>query len=119
MKIVCENNKIEKKYEFGTTLKEIADDHNISLKYPVLGALVDNTLQELSLKISRPHKVNFIDITHKDGMRMYFRSLYFVLMKAVKDIMPDADLMIEHRVSKGYFCEIKGIDLTKNKRWKR
>ncbi|NPA69112.1 MAG: nucleoside kinase [Chlorobi bacterium] len=105
-----------KKYPFGTRLFEILKDTNPKLKYPVLGALVDNEVQELSFRIIKPHRVEFIDITNQDGIRMYFRSLYFVLMKAVKDIIPDADLMIEHAVSRGYFCEIRGIDLTgKNK----
>ncbi|MCD4795503.1 MAG: nucleoside kinase [Bacteroidales bacterium] len=114
MKIVCENTNHIKKFEFGTRLNEIAENLGINLKYPILGALVDNEIKELSYRIYKPHIIKFIDITNKDGVRMYFRSLYFVLMKAVKDIMPDADLMIEHSVSKGYFCEIKGLNLSKN-----
>ena len=114
MKIVCENTNHSKDYEFGTGLNEIAKDLNISLTYPVLGAFVDNEIRELSYRICKPHIIKFIDITSKNGMRMYFRSLYFVLMKAVKDIMPDADIMIEHSVSKGYYCEIKGLDLSEN-----
>jgi len=75
--------------------------------------MVDNELQELSYRIIKPHTIEFIDITHIDGMRMYFRSLYFVLMKAVKTIYKDnIDVMIEHSVSKGYFCQLSGIDLT-------
>jgi uridine kinase len=114
MKIVCENNKIVKRFDFGTSLYEIANLLNVHLQYPVLGALVDNEIRELSYRICKPCMINFIDITHNDGMRMYFRSLYFVLMKAVRDIMPDADLYIEHSVSNGYFCEIKGLNLRHN-----
>ncbi|NOZ34502.1 MAG: nucleoside kinase [Chlorobi bacterium] len=109
---ICTNQV--KKFPFGTRLYEILKETTPKLKYPVLGALTDNEIQELSFRIIKPHKIEFIDITNQDGMRMYFRSLYFVLMKAVKDIMPDADLMIEHTVSKGYFCEIKGVNLASN-----
>jgi uridine kinase len=77
-----------------------------------VGALVDNETKELSYRIIRPHNVNFFDIRHPEGMRMYFRSLYFVLMKAVKEIYPDKDVMIEHSVSKGYFCQISRINLS-------
>ena len=114
LKIECINTNRIKKFPFGTRLYDIMKETAPNLKYPVLGALVDNEVQELAFRIIKPHKVDFFDITHQDGMRMYFRSLYYVLMKAVKDIMPDADLMIEHRVSKGYFCEIKGLNLTDN-----
>lgn len=113
IELVCEG--ITKEFPFGTRLSDILKETNTNLKYPVLGALVDNEVTELAFRIIKPHKVEFIDITHQDGMRMYFRSLYYVLMKAVKDLMPDADLMIEQSVSRGYFCEIKGINLHKNK----
>jgi len=114
LQIKCLCTEQTKEFPFGTRLSEILKYTQPKLKYPVLGALVDNEVQELSFRIIKPHRVEFIDITHQDGMRMYFRSLYFVLMKAVKDLMPDADLMIEHRVSRGYFCEIKGLNLTEN-----
>ena len=116
LKIECICTNQTKEFPFGTTLSKIAEITKPKLKYPVLGALVDNEVQELAFRIVKPHKVEFIDITHQDGMRMYFRSLYFVLMKAVKDLIPDADVMIEHRVSRGYFCEIKGMDLRKSKK---
>ena len=114
LKIECIYTKQVKEYAFGTRLSAILKDTEPKLKYSVLGALVDNVVQELSFRIIKPHRIEFIDITHQDGMRMYFRSLYFVLMKAVKDLIPDADLMIEHRVSRGYFCEIKGLNLKNN-----
>lgn len=113
IELVCAG--ITKEFPFGTRLSDILKETYTDLKYPVLGALVDNEVTELAFRIIKPHKVEFIDITHRDGMRMYFRSLYYVLMKAVKDLMPDADLMIEQSVSRGYFCEIKGINFQKNK----
>lgn len=113
MKIICKNTKQTKEYKFGTGLHDIIKDQNIKKKYPIIGALVDNELEELSYRIVKPHTIEFIDITHIDGMRMYFRSLYFVLMKAVKSIYKDdVDVMIEHSVSKGYFCQLSGMDLT-------
>jgi len=113
MKIICKNTKQTKEYDFGTNLFEIIKDQKIKKKHPIIGALVDNEIQELSYRIIKPHTIEFIDVTHIDGMRMYFRSLYFVLMKAVKELYEDnIDVMIEHSVSKGYFCQLSGIDLT-------
>ncbi len=112
MEIICKNTQRKKEYDFGTSLHEILKDQKIKNKYPIVGALVDNQIQELSYRIYKPHTVNFFDITQRDGMRMYFRSLYFVLMKAVKSVYNDVDVMIEHSVSNGYFCQLSGIDLT-------
>ncbi|MBE9468922.1 MAG: nucleoside kinase [Bacteroidetes bacterium] len=108
--IICENNSSKKKYKFGTSLNEIAKDQNIKIEHPILGAIVNNKLKELSYRIYKPKNVKFIDITHPQGMRMYVRSLSFVLEKAVKELYPHANLFIKHSVSKGYYCEIENLN---------
>ncbi len=110
VKVYCLNNSLTKEYPFGTSLSEIAEDMGIELKYPVLGARVNNKLAELTYKIYKPKFVEFIDITNIDGYRMYQRSLSFVLMKAVRDKLPGARLKIEHSISKGFYCEIDKED---------
>ena len=39
-------------------------------------------------------------------MRTYVRSLCFVLCKAVEDLYPDGSIVLEHPVSKGYYCDL-------------
>jgi uridine kinase len=52
--------------------------------------------------------VDFIDLTHDDGMRIYRRSLNFILIKAVNDLFPERKVIICHSISKGLYCEIEG-----------
>ena len=40
-------------------------------------------------------------------MRTYVRSLCFILCKAVEDLYPDGKIMLEHPVSKGYYCALQ------------
>ncbi len=108
--IICENNSSKKQYKFGTSLKQIAKDQHVKIKYPILGAIVNNKLKELSYKIYKPKNVKFIDISHPQGMRMYVRSLSFVLEKAVKKLYPYSNLFIKHSISKGYYCEIENLN---------
>lgn len=108
IKITCLNNNLTKEYELGKTLKEIADDLKINLKYRILGARVNNQLAELDYEIFKPKMVEFIDFTNIDGFRMYQRSLSFVLMKAVSDLFPNKNLKIEHSISGGFYCELEG-----------
>ena len=124
IKVFCENNGIEKEYEPGITLAEIIEDQKIKLKHPIVGCIVNNTLKELYYDVYHPKHIKFIDITHTDGIRMYTRSLCFVLYKAVRELYPDTKLNIEHSVSKGYYCELtefsksideKNISAIKNK----
>ena len=107
--IFCENTQTEKEFPFGTSLAEIATALKVNTGYPILGAIVNNTLKELSYMIYKPKTVKFIDSTHPDGRRMYLRSLSFVLFKAARDLYPDYKLKIEHSVSKGWYCELENI----------
>ena len=106
--IHCENSDTGKQYLLGTSLHEIIADQKIKSDYPILGAFANNEVEELSYEIFKAKKINFFDITHKDGMRMYVRSLYFVLLKAVKDLYPETNIMVGHSISNGYFCELDG-----------
>ena len=107
IKIYCENTGTEKSYPFGTTLLDIIADQKIDIGYPILGAMVNNTLKELDYLIYKPKTVRFIDYRHPDGRRMYFRSLSMVLFKAVVDLYPDDKLQIQQAVSNGLYCIMK------------
>jgi len=110
--IKCVNNNKTKTYPPGTSLKAIAKDLGIKLKTPILGAYVNNKLRELSYEVYQPKTIEFIDISRPDGMRMYIRSLSLVLYKAVSEKYPQAQLRIEHSVSKGTYCSVEGEELT-------
>ncbi len=102
-----------KKYPLGMSLSDIIKDQNISLNHPIIGARVNNEIEELSYEIFKPKIIEFIDISDGDGMRIYIRSLTYVLIKAVYDLFPKASISVDHAVSKGYYCELEGIKLSR------
>lgn len=108
VEIYCENINERRKLKPGMSLLEISQQVKHNLKYPVLGAMVNNVLKELDYEVYSPKTVRFLDITHPAGMRMYQRSLFFVMQKAVKDLIPGSRVRIEHSVSRGFYCEIDG-----------
>ncbi len=114
VRIKCINNNQIKEYPKETTLAEIAKDLNITLKAPIIGALVNNKVAELSYEVYHPKNIEFIDVTHPEGLRLYMRSLNFILYKAVKDLYPQARLTIEYSISKGIYCEVhhNGFELS-------
>ncbi len=112
IEIKCLNTQITRNYRLGTDLQFIANDLlGYSPEIPVLGAMVNHELKELSYEIYKPKTIKFIDIRSRDGMRMYIRSLTFVLLKSVRDLYPEASLHFEHSISKGFFCQIENINL--------
>ncbi len=110
LEVVCENNNQRRKLKPGLKLLEVSKVFGVELTHPILGAMVNNELKELEYEVYSPKSIRFIDITHPAGMRMYQRSLFFILQKAVKDIVPGGAVRIEHSVSKGFYCEIDGTD---------
>ncbi|MBO5902716.1 MAG: nucleoside kinase [Tidjanibacter sp.] len=110
IKIVCENCKSELFVDWGTRLKDVAKMiATPERKEPWLAAYVNNSIRELDYRICEPVTVKFIDITHFEGMRVYQRTLFITLHKAVHDLYPDNRFRIKHSLSKGFYCELEGI----------
>lgn len=108
--IYCKNNQLSKSYPAGMTLEEIAQDLGIELENRILGALVNNKLKELSYMVYKNKTIEFIDLSHPDGRRMYIRSLMFILYAAVREVMPGVTLKISHGISNGYYAELHGLE---------
>ena len=108
--IECTNNSLTKEYPLGTNLTQIAEDMQLSLNYPILAAKVNNVVKSMHYEIYKKKVVTFIDVSDPDGFRVYERSLYFILYKAVKDLYPDQAIVIKHSISGGKYCEFESPD---------
>ena len=76
------------------------------LKYP--GAKVNNKLKGLcSRDYKENDKIEFIDITHPDGHRIYVRTLSLIYVKACKEVYDDIDVSINHSLNKGLYTELQ------------
>jgi uridine kinase len=99
----------------GISLLELSEGYKEGHKSIIVAARVNNDIKELNFQLNEDCKVEFIDLTNDDGIRIYKRSLYFILIKAVHDLFPDRRVVINHSISKGLYCEVKGKDeLTQN-----
>jgi len=107
--IYCKNTKSYHKYPLGTSLIEIYQDLKIQLKYPVMAARVNYKVEDLNFLIYKPKDIDFIDLSTSSGMRVYVRTLCMVMAKAVSELFPQANLRIEHPISKGYYCKIDNL----------
>ena len=110
IKIYCENTASELHVNPGTSMAQVIAMLAIRNPNPFLAGYVNNRLKELYYKIYSPVSLRFVDITHFEGMRVYQRTLFFVLQKAVSDLFPGQKLHIKHSVAKGFYCEIEGME---------
>lgn len=103
-----------KEFDSGVTLYEISEAYKQYFNYPILIGTVDSDMVELSEKITRSCTVDFFDRSSEVGNQIYSRSTQFLLILAVKELFKDAvEVVIEHSIDKGYYCEIHGTDIDK------
>ena len=90
----------------GRSLLEISAEVRHLYPSPVVAAVVNNDLCELTAAIEAPASVRFLDLTGKEGRRIYQRSLTFLLIHATAEVFPGAVIKVEHSLGKGLYCEI-------------
>lgn len=115
IEIVIENFNERQYVEHGTSLAEIVrqnDERFMTLSggKPILGALVNNRVQTLQYRIYNPRTLDFFDISHRQGKRLFQNSLGFMMYKAVKETYPNARLVFDHSLLNGTFCRIEGVE---------
>lgn len=92
-----------------TPLASFADVSRPDAELPIVAAIVDGHLTELSQPVTRDCRVQWLDIAHPDGIRIYRRSLCFVLIVAARELYPDLRIVVDHAVPLGGFCcQVKG-----------
>ena len=76
---------------------------------PAVAAIVDGQLRELTLPVTRDAQVEPVTMRSSDGMRIYRRSLVFLLVTAVRELFPGCEVAVEHALPNGgFYCEIIG-----------
>ena len=106
LQIYCKNKNLTKEFEEGSSLFEIYQGFDLKMPYGPVSARVNNKVEDLNFKVYYNKDVEFLDITSASGMRTYVRSLCFILTKAVEELYPNGNILLEHPVSKGYFCKL-------------
>jgi uridine kinase len=76
---------------------------------PVLAALVNGDLRELTYPIHGDARVEPLHLSDSDGVRIYRRSLAFLLVTAVRELFPEAQIFVDHTLPYGgFFCRMEG-----------
>lgn len=107
LQIYCKNNNISKNFPIGSSLLDIYNEFNLNMPYGPVSAKVNNKVEGLHYRAYNNKDVEFLDMLNPSGMRTYVRSLCFVLCKAVEELYPEGKIMLEHPVSRGYYCDLQ------------
>ena len=105
--IYCKNTKQYYDVPRGISLIELKERIGISLPYPVVAADVNYKAENLDFLLYKPKDVEFLDASTPSGIRCYTRTLNMILACAIHELYPQADLRVEHPISKGYYCTLQ------------
>ena len=106
IQIRCKNNKKSQKVEIGSTLFDIFSAFDLKMTHGPVSARVNNKVEGMHYRVYNSKDVEFLDMTSSSGSRAYTRTLFFVLCKAVQDIYPATDVVIDIPVSNGFYVDI-------------
>ncbi len=107
IQIRCKNNKKSQKVEIGSTLFDIFSAFDLKMEHGPVSARVNNKVEGMHYRVYNSKDVEFLDMTSSSGSRAYTRTLFFVLCKAVQDIYPATDVVIDIPVSNGFYVDIR------------
>jgi uridine kinase len=92
--------------ERGKILYEIFKENYKQQTLPIVLAKINERYYEFTRVLEHEGTFDIVDIRTNLGMRTYIRTLQFVLIKAVLELYPEAQITVEHSLSKGLFGEI-------------
>lgn len=78
----------------------------------IIACKFNNEVKSLNFEINSNGKIELIDITNKDGMRIYKRGLIYIISKAFNELYPEALLTVNYQLYHSMLCEIDNLKIT-------
>lgn len=97
--------EVEKGQKVIDVLKEECTDK-------IIACLCNNEIKSLNNEIEEDSKIELLDISSSDGMRIYIRGLLYIMSKAFEEIYPEAKVSVEYQLSNSMFCTVQNMEVT-------
>ncbi len=104
MKIVYKNMEVdinENERVIDAFKEKIQEDNNI------IACMVNNEVKNLNYKLQNNDNIELLDITNRDGARIYTRGLLFIMSMAFKQLYPEILLTVNYQLKSSMICELK------------
>lgn len=112
MEIKYKNKKI--RVDGKIKISELFKDEIESSEYVVIGAKFNNEYQNLDYELTEDGTVELIDISTPDGMKIYKRTLVYIMGKAFEECYPKALITVNYQLNDAMFCDIDNMEVTKD-----
>lgn len=110
MKIQFKDKMIEIENEIA--IQDLLKEEIEKSEYPVIGAIFNNQYVNLGYPIKQDGEIKLIDISSKEGTKIYRRTIIYILGKALEKICPDKKMIVNYQLPNSMFCEIEDMEIT-------
>lgn len=93
--------------EEGSTLKDVAELAFQKDYKSYLGARIKNEVFNLNKVIENHMYIKFLDISDKDGYRIYTKTISSVFIMACRELFPERVVRIQHFLGEGLYVEFE------------
>ena len=101
-----------KKIENGLTVKEALKKEINENKYEVIGCLYNNDYRNLETEVEEGARIELIDISSKEGMKIYVRTIVYIMGKAFENLYNREKIMVEYQLGNAMYCKCDNIQIT-------
>jgi uridine kinase len=106
MKIIYRNMEIdanENDKVVDVFKEKIEQDNNI------IACMINNEVKNLEHKLNENDEIELLDVTSRDGARIYTRGLLFIMSMAFKQLYPEVMLTVNYQLKHSMLCELKNL----------
>lgn len=94
----------------GKTVREMAREAQKHFDSEIVAVELDHEIRDLQSEIGQAVQIEFIPLNSQQGWQIYQRSVVFLLITAVHELYPSAEVIAQFSANKGLFCEIRMSD---------
>ncbi len=98
----------KKQYPYGTRVNKIFEDLLGEEEKKPVAALVNNELVSLSFKVEINAELKPVFPEDPQGIRIFRRTISFILAKAAREVFPERTLIIGHSLGDSYYYYFEG-----------
>ncbi len=95
-----------------TKISELLKEEINNSKYVVVGAKFNNEYQNLDFVIKKDGKIELIDISQKEGMNIYRRTLVYIMAKSFEELYPEIRINVDYQLGNSMYCDTEDTEVT-------
>ena len=90
--------------EEGSSLLAVAQSQQKGFASPIVEGIFNNEAVDLQRPLTEDGAVDFIEVNTEEGMRVYTRTLLFMLLVIAKRLCPDVELEVRNTLGSALYC---------------